>query len=79
MTERYGRKLNFLEHTSRLFDELPHSESFHQADMLVDGLRKLNPRKLQKLLDNCRRMKVKRLFFWFADRHNHFGLEQIDR
>ncbi|MGY4414931.1 hypothetical protein ACVWW4_006667 [Bradyrhizobium sp. LB7.1] len=24
-------------------------------------------------------MKVKRLFFWFADRHNHSWLKQIDR
>ncbi|WP_245473618.1 type IV toxin-antitoxin system AbiEi family antitoxin domain-containing protein [Bradyrhizobium zhanjiangense] len=30
--------------------------------MLVDGLRKRNPHKLQKLLDNCRSVKVKRLF-----------------
>ncbi|WP_245326925.1 type IV toxin-antitoxin system AbiEi family antitoxin domain-containing protein [Bradyrhizobium sacchari] len=47
--------------------------------MLVDGFCKLNPRKLQKLLDNCRSVKVKRLLFWSADRHNHFWLEQIDR
>lgn len=24
-------------------------------------------------------MKVKRLFFWLADRHNHSWLKQIDR
>lgn len=62
-----------------LLDELPHSESFHQVDMLVEGLRNLSPRKLQKLLDDCRSVKVKRLFFWFADRHNHSWLKQIDR
>lgn len=26
-----------------LLDELPHSESFHQVDMLVKGLRDLSP------------------------------------
>ncbi|MBM7485183.1 hypothetical protein ACVWWI_001492 [Bradyrhizobium sp. USDA 3686] len=62
-----------------LLDELPNSESFHQVDMLVEGLRNLSPRKLQKLLDDCRSVKVKRLFFWFADRHNHSWLKQIDR
>ncbi|MCK1712930.1 MULTISPECIES: type IV toxin-antitoxin system AbiEi family antitoxin domain-containing protein [unclassified Bradyrhizobium] len=62
-----------------LLDELPHSESFHQVDMLVEGLRNLSPRKLQKLLDDCRSVKVKRLFFWFADRHDHSWLKQIDR
>lgn len=62
-----------------LLDELPNSESFHQADMLVEGLRNLSPRKLHKLLDDCQSVKVKRLFFWFADRHNHSWLKQIDR
>lgn len=62
-----------------LLDELPNSESFHQADMLVEGLRNLSHRKLQKLLDDCRSVKVKRLFFWFADRHNHSWLKQVDR
>lgn len=62
-----------------LLDELPNNESFHQADMLVEGLRNLSPRKLQKLLDDCKSVKVKRLFFWFAERHNHSWLKQIDR
>ncbi|WP_246756051.1 type IV toxin-antitoxin system AbiEi family antitoxin domain-containing protein [Bradyrhizobium diazoefficiens] len=38
-----------------LLKELPNSESFHQADM-----RNLSPRKLQKLLDDCRSVKVKK-------------------
>ncbi|MGY0576335.1 type IV toxin-antitoxin system AbiEi family antitoxin domain-containing protein [Bradyrhizobium sp. RDM12] len=62
-----------------LLDELPSNESFRQVDMLVEGLRNLGPRKLQKLLDDCRNVKVKRLFFWFADRHNHSWLKRIDR
>lgn len=45
----------------------------------VEGLRNLSPRKLQKLLDDCRSVKVQRLFFWFADRHNHSWLKQVDR
>jgi hypothetical protein len=62
-----------------LLDELPNNESFHQADMLVEGLRNLSPRKLQKLLDDCKSVKVKRLFFWFAERHSHSWLKQIDQ
>jgi len=62
-----------------LLDELPNNESFHQVDMLVEGLRNLSPRKLQKLLDDCKSVKVKRLFFWFAERHNHSWLKQLDR
>lgn len=62
-----------------LLDELPQRESFHQVDMLVEGLRTLSPRRLQTLLTDCRSIKVKRLFFWFADRHQHAWLSQIDR
>ena len=62
-----------------LFDELPKRESFHQADMLMQSLSNLSPRRLQKLLADCRSVKVKRLFFFFADRHQHAWLERIDK
>lgn len=53
-----------------LLDELPKNETFHQADKLIEGLRTLSPRRLQKLLEDCRSIKVKRLFLWFAHRHD---------
>ncbi|MBP1862186.1 type IV toxin-antitoxin system AbiEi family antitoxin domain-containing protein [Rhizobium herbae] len=62
-----------------MLDGLPGRESFHQVDMLVEGLRTLSPRRLQMLLTDCRSVKVKRLFFWFADRHRPAWLKQIDR
>lgn len=62
-----------------LLDELPRHESFHQVDMLVEGLRSLSPRRLQALLNDCKSIKVKRLFFWFAERHQHAWLKQIDQ
>lgn len=62
-----------------LLDEVPNRETFHQADVLMEGLRNLSPRRLQKLLLECRSVKVKRLFFWFAERHNHAWLKRIDR
>jgi hypothetical protein len=62
-----------------LLDELPKRESFHQADMLMQGLSNLSPRRLQKLLADCRSVKVKRLFFLFADRHKHAWLKWLDK
>jgi len=62
-----------------LFDELPDHESFHQADMLMEGLSDLAPRRLQTMLTRCRSVKVKRLFFFFADRHQHAWLKHLDR
>jgi hypothetical protein len=62
-----------------LLDELPGRESFHQVDMLMEGLGTLSPRRLQRLLERCRSVKVKRLFFYFAERHPHAWLKRIDR
>lgn len=61
-----------------LLDELPNRESFHQADKLMEGLTSLSPRRLAKLLADCRSVKVKRLFFFFADRHSHSWRRQLD-
>lgn len=61
-----------------LLDELPNRESFHQADKLMEGLANLSPRRLTKLLTDCRSVKVKRLFFFFADRHSHSWRRQLD-
>lgn len=62
-----------------LLDELPDRQSFHNADMIAEGLRTLSPRRLNLLLQDCRSIKVKRLFFWFADRHSPSWLSQVDR
>lgn len=62
-----------------LLDEIPKRETFHQADMLMEGLPNLGPRRLHQLLAACRSVKVKRLFLWFAERHNHAWLKSLDR
>lgn len=60
-----------------LLDELPH-ESFHQVDMLMEGMSDLSPRRLQTLLEACASVKVKRLFLFFADRHGHAWRSKLD-
>ncbi|ATQ69089.1 MULTISPECIES: type IV toxin-antitoxin system AbiEi family antitoxin domain-containing protein [Methylosinus] len=62
-----------------LLNELPDHESFHQVDMLMEGLSNLAPRRLHTMLVRCRNVKVKRLFFFFADRHRHAWLKHIER
>lgn len=52
-------------------DELPDHESFHTLDVTFESLTTLRPRKLMALLAECTSVKVKRLFFVFADRHAH--------
>ena len=62
-----------------LLEQVPQKETFHQADVLMEGLRNLSPKRLQQLLADCRSIKVKRLFLWFAERHNHAWLKKLDR
>ena len=61
-----------------LLDELPEHESFHQADVLMEGMSDLSPRRLQTLLEACASVKVKRLFLFFADRHRHAWRSRLD-
>lgn len=60
-----------------VLDELPQHESFYQVDKFIDGLVNLSPRRLEILLGDCRSVKVKRLFFFFANRHCHSWLKRI--
>lgn len=62
-----------------LLDELPDRESFEHVDHLVGGLLNLRPAYLQQVLEDCHSVKVKRLFFFFADRHQPAWLRHLDR
>lgn len=59
-------------------DELPNHASFHNLDMIFEGLATLRPKQLTALLSACRSVKVRRLFFVFADRHQPAWRKHID-
>ena len=59
-------------------DELPRHASFDNLDKVFEGLVSLRPRRLASLLTACRSVKVRRLFFVFADRHSHPWRAHID-
>ena len=59
-------------------DELPRHASFDNLDKIFEGLVSLRPRRLTALLTACRSVKVRRLFFVFADRHGHGWRKHID-
>lgn len=66
-----------------LLDELPKHESVHIVDTAFEGLASARPRRLEKLLASCTSIKVKRLFFVFADKHGlawrrHLSPERFD-
>ena len=46
--------------------------------MVFEGLVSLRPTQLDALLSTCRSVKVRRLFFVFADRHRHAWRKYLD-
>ena len=60
-------------------DALPGHATFDNLDMIFQGLTNLRPRRLTTLLRACRSIKVKRLFFVFADRHAHAWRKHLDK
>ncbi len=50
---------------------VPDSVSVDHADELMQGMTSFSPKKLDALLKCCRNVKVKRLFFWLAQRHSY--------
>ena len=60
-----------------LLDEIPDDESFHHVDKIFEGLSTLVPRRVDKLLKDCTSIKVKRLFLFFATKHQHAWAKQL--
>ena len=56
---------------------VPKKTSIEHAELLLDGLPNLLPRRLNALLDRTRSVKVKRLFFWLAKRQDHRWLKYV--
>lgn len=59
-------------------DELPAHDSFHTLDAAFESLVNLRPKLLTDLLQRCRSVKVKRLFFVYADKHRHAWRRHVD-
>jgi hypothetical protein len=56
---------------------VPNEISFEHANQLMQGMTSLSPRALQALLEQCKNIKVRRLFFWLAERHDHSWLDKL--
>ncbi len=51
---------------------------FSVMDKFFESAVTLRPSLLNNLLCTCKQVKAKRLFMWFANRHNHVWLKQIE-
>jgi Transcriptional regulator, AbiEi antitoxin, Type IV TA system/Transcriptional regulator, AbiEi antitoxin N-terminal domain len=61
-----------------LLADVPASVSFDHADALMQGMTSLSPTKLKYLLQACTNVKVKRLFFWLANRYQYPWLKKLN-
>lgn len=61
-----------------MLNEVPNKISLEHADQLIQGMTLLSPRTLQKLLEACTNVKVKRLFLWFGSRHNYTWFSKLN-
>ncbi|MAL18961.1 MAG: hypothetical protein CL670_04665 [Balneola sp.] len=58
--------------------DVPKHESWDEMNYLSEGLVSLRPAVVQSLLESCNSIKVKRLFLYLAERHNHTWFKRID-
>ena len=58
---------------------VPDGMDFMEAFQIVSGLMNLRPRLVQKLLEHCNSVKVKRLFLYMADKANHSWFRHLDK
>lgn len=54
-----------------LLKDVPQSVSFERAERFLEGLSDLSPGRLELLLHRTRSVKIRRLFFWLAERQGH--------
>jgi len=58
---------------------VPEKISFEESLLIMESLVTLRPEIVQKLLEICRFVKVKRLFMYMAEKHKHPWVEKLDR
>ncbi len=56
----------------------PKKQQLFECYELMEGLNNLRPNLVQKLLEECTSIKVKRLFLYLADKINHKWMEYIN-
>jgi hypothetical protein len=62
-----------------MMEDVPANLTFDHADKVFENLTTLRPRLLTSVLEGCSSIRAKRLFLFFADRHEHGWVKRIDR
>jgi hypothetical protein len=57
---------------------VPTAQSFDEALKIIEGLTTLRPGHVQNLLEECNSVKVKRLFLFMSEKHNHEWIKELN-
>ena len=57
---------------------IPAEQGFDEASKIIESLTTLRPELMQNLLENCRSIKVKRLFLYISEEENHFWFSDLN-
>jgi hypothetical protein len=57
---------------------IPEEQGFDEALQIMKSLTTLRPDLLQNLLEDCRSIKVKRLFMYMSEKENHFWFSDLN-
>jgi hypothetical protein len=57
---------------------VPTEQTFDEAAKLMEGLYALRPQIVQSLLEDCSSVKVKRLFLFISEYHNHPWFKELN-
>ncbi|MET3522097.1 hypothetical protein EN858_00110 [Mesorhizobium sp. M4B.F.Ca.ET.215.01.1.1] len=57
--------------------DVPETVSFEHANQLLQGMTTLSPRRMEQLLRKCTSVKVRRLFYWMAERNNYAWFKKL--
>jgi len=78
-TGNYEIKISAAERAALEFCyHVPVRADFYELDEIMASLTTLRPDIVQKLLEECRSIKTKRLFLYLAEKHEHTWVKRMD-
>jgi hypothetical protein len=57
---------------------VPQKQTLSESSLIMENLVSLRPKTVQALLENCKSIKVKRLFMLLAEKHEHQWVKKLD-
>ena len=56
---------------------IPRKQTWDETNLIFENLTTLRPKQIQKMLECCSSIKIKRLFLFFSEKHNHQWFKRL--